>query len=81
MYTSLHVPLPDVFHSFCCTDTFLPCFVQDPHPKMFGRGGWSDFHKLLDGARWEYRDFLTELGFSPFLSIPYMYLSHSLVRC
>jgi hypothetical protein len=47
---------------------------------MFGRGGWSDFHKLLDSARQEYRDFLTELGCGPFLSIPYMYLSHSLVR-
>uniref|UniRef100_A0A2N9G1L4 Aminotransferase-like plant mobile domain-containing protein n=1 Tax=Fagus sylvatica TaxID=28930 RepID=A0A2N9G1L4_FAGSY len=41
----------------------------------------SDFHKLLANASPEYRVFLVELGFGPFLSIPYMSLSHPLVRC
>uniref|UniRef100_A0A2N9FEA1 Aminotransferase-like plant mobile domain-containing protein n=1 Tax=Fagus sylvatica TaxID=28930 RepID=A0A2N9FEA1_FAGSY len=53
----------------------------EPHPRSSSRDGWSDFHKLLAGARREYRDFLMELGFGPFLSIPYMSLSHPLVSC
>uniref|UniRef100_A0A2N9HUF2 Aminotransferase-like plant mobile domain-containing protein n=1 Tax=Fagus sylvatica TaxID=28930 RepID=A0A2N9HUF2_FAGSY len=43
--------------------------------------GWSDFYKLLVGARREYCEFLMELGFGPFLDIPYVYVSHPLVRC
>jgi hypothetical protein len=52
-------------------------------PQLAGseRGGWSDLHKLLVRARPEYRAFLSKLGFGPFLSIPYMSLSHPLVRC
>ena len=55
--------------------------MQDPSSQSTGRGGWSDFCKLLDGAHREYREFLTELGFGPFLSIPFVYVSHPLVRC
>jgi hypothetical protein len=54
--------------------------VQDP-PESIGWGWWSNFSKLLDVARREYREFLTELGFGPFLSIPYVYMYHPLVRC
>uniref|UniRef100_A0A2N9FWW5 Aminotransferase-like plant mobile domain-containing protein n=1 Tax=Fagus sylvatica TaxID=28930 RepID=A0A2N9FWW5_FAGSY len=54
---------------------------EDPSIESTGRGGWSDFCKLLGDARQEYREFLTELGFGPFLSIPYVYVSHPLVRC
>ena len=43
--------------------------VQDP-PESVGQGGWFDFGKLLDVAHREYREFLMELGFGPFLSIP-----------
>jgi hypothetical protein len=46
-----------------------------------GRGGWSDFCQLLDAARQEYREFLVELGFGPFLSIRYVHVWHPLVRC
>uniref|UniRef100_A0A2N9EEA6 Aminotransferase-like plant mobile domain-containing protein n=1 Tax=Fagus sylvatica TaxID=28930 RepID=A0A2N9EEA6_FAGSY len=53
---------------------------RDP-PESVGRGWWSDFGKLLDVARREYREFLTELGFDPFLSIPYVYMYHPLARC
>uniref|UniRef100_A0A2N9FE95 Aminotransferase-like plant mobile domain-containing protein n=1 Tax=Fagus sylvatica TaxID=28930 RepID=A0A2N9FE95_FAGSY len=45
-----------------------PC--EAPQPVGFGYGGWSDFHNLLARARHEYRAFLEELGFGPFLSIP-----------
>ena len=55
--------------------------MKDPSSQSTGRGGWSDFCKLLDGAHREYREFLTELGFGPFLSIPFVYVSHPLVRC
>jgi hypothetical protein len=55
--------------------------VQDPSVESTGRGGWSDFCKLLVGARREYREFLTKLGFGPFLNIPFVYVSHWLVRC
>uniref|UniRef100_A0A2N9HHN9 Aminotransferase-like plant mobile domain-containing protein n=1 Tax=Fagus sylvatica TaxID=28930 RepID=A0A2N9HHN9_FAGSY len=53
---------------------------QDP-PESIGRGGWSEFSQLLDIARPEYRDFLVELGFGPFLSIRYVHVRHPLVRC
>uniref|UniRef100_A0A2N9FMP4 Aminotransferase-like plant mobile domain-containing protein n=1 Tax=Fagus sylvatica TaxID=28930 RepID=A0A2N9FMP4_FAGSY len=46
-----------------------------------GRGGWSEFSQLLDTARREYREFLTELGFGPVLSIRYVHVWHPLVRC
>uniref|UniRef100_A0A2N9IQ64 Aminotransferase-like plant mobile domain-containing protein n=1 Tax=Fagus sylvatica TaxID=28930 RepID=A0A2N9IQ64_FAGSY len=45
------------------------------------RGGWSEFCQLLEIARPEYRDFLVELGFGPFLSIRYVHVRHPLVRC
>uniref|UniRef100_A0A2N9J9J2 Aminotransferase-like plant mobile domain-containing protein n=1 Tax=Fagus sylvatica TaxID=28930 RepID=A0A2N9J9J2_FAGSY len=50
---------------------------QDP-PESIGRGGWSEFSQLLDIARPEYRDFLVELGFGPFLSIRYVHVRHPL---
>uniref|UniRef100_A0A2N9GIH8 Aminotransferase-like plant mobile domain-containing protein n=1 Tax=Fagus sylvatica TaxID=28930 RepID=A0A2N9GIH8_FAGSY len=53
---------------------------EDP-PASIGRGGWSDFCQLLEIARPEYRDFLAELGFGPFLSIRYVHVWHPLVRC
>uniref|UniRef100_A0A2N9FKF9 Aminotransferase-like plant mobile domain-containing protein n=1 Tax=Fagus sylvatica TaxID=28930 RepID=A0A2N9FKF9_FAGSY len=53
---------------------------QDP-PESIGRGGWSEFCQLLEIARPEYRDFLVELGFGPFLSIRYVHVRHPLVRC
>uniref|UniRef100_A0A2N9ILE1 Aminotransferase-like plant mobile domain-containing protein n=1 Tax=Fagus sylvatica TaxID=28930 RepID=A0A2N9ILE1_FAGSY len=52
----------------------------DP-PESIGRGGWSEFCQLLEIARPEYRDFLVELGFGPFLSIRYVHVRHPLVRC
>ncbi len=42
---------------------------------------WSDFGRLLSVSRREYSDFLIELGFSPFLGIPYVQVWHPLVRC
>ena len=62
------------------TDILLSDFVQDP-PKSVVRGGWSDFSRLLVVSRQEYREFLTELGFGPFLGIPYMQVRHPSVRC
>uniref|UniRef100_A0A2N9F631 Aminotransferase-like plant mobile domain-containing protein n=1 Tax=Fagus sylvatica TaxID=28930 RepID=A0A2N9F631_FAGSY len=53
---------------------------EDP-PASIGRGGWSEFCQLLEIARPEYRDFLVELGFGPFLSIRYVHVWHPLVRC
>uniref|UniRef100_A0A2N9FYN5 CCHC-type domain-containing protein n=1 Tax=Fagus sylvatica TaxID=28930 RepID=A0A2N9FYN5_FAGSY len=53
---------------------------EDP-PASIGRGGWSDFCQLLEIARPEYRDFLAELGFGPFLNIRYVHVWHPLVRC
>jgi hypothetical protein len=66
--------------AFFRTNTFLSGFVQDP-PESIGRGGWSEFCQLLEIARPEYRDFLAELGFGPFLSIRYVHVRHPLVRC
>uniref|UniRef100_A0A2N9HGY2 Aminotransferase-like plant mobile domain-containing protein n=1 Tax=Fagus sylvatica TaxID=28930 RepID=A0A2N9HGY2_FAGSY len=42
---------------------------QEP-PESAGRGGWSDFGRLLAVSRPEYREFLIELGFGPFLQHP-----------
>uniref|UniRef100_A0A2N9FCR1 Aminotransferase-like plant mobile domain-containing protein n=1 Tax=Fagus sylvatica TaxID=28930 RepID=A0A2N9FCR1_FAGSY len=53
---------------------------EDP-PESIGRGGWSEFCQLLEIARPEYREFLAELGFGPFLSIRYVHVWHPLVRC
>ena len=63
-----------------CTNILLSDSVQDPCESV-SRGGWSDFRQLLDVARREYKEFLMELGFGPFLSIPYMHVYHPLVRC
>uniref|UniRef100_A0A2N9EGT4 Uncharacterized protein n=1 Tax=Fagus sylvatica TaxID=28930 RepID=A0A2N9EGT4_FAGSY len=48
---------------------------QEP-PYSAGRGGWSEFSRLLAVSRPEYREFLIELGFGPFLSIPYVSVYH-----
>uniref|UniRef100_A0A2N9GPL5 Aminotransferase-like plant mobile domain-containing protein n=1 Tax=Fagus sylvatica TaxID=28930 RepID=A0A2N9GPL5_FAGSY len=53
---------------------------QEP-PDSAGRGGWSDFGRLLAVSRPEYREFLIELGFGPFLSIPYVSVYHPAVWC
>uniref|UniRef100_A0A2N9HB89 Aminotransferase-like plant mobile domain-containing protein n=1 Tax=Fagus sylvatica TaxID=28930 RepID=A0A2N9HB89_FAGSY len=53
---------------------------QEP-PDSAGRGGWSDFSRLLAASRPEYREFLIELGFGPFLSIPYVSVYHPAVWC
>uniref|UniRef100_A0A2N9F750 Aminotransferase-like plant mobile domain-containing protein n=1 Tax=Fagus sylvatica TaxID=28930 RepID=A0A2N9F750_FAGSY len=53
---------------------------QEP-PESVGRGGWSEFSRLLAASRPEYREFLIELGFGPFLSIPYVSVYHPAVWC
>uniref|UniRef100_A0A2N9GF26 Aminotransferase-like plant mobile domain-containing protein n=1 Tax=Fagus sylvatica TaxID=28930 RepID=A0A2N9GF26_FAGSY len=53
---------------------------QEP-PESVGRGGWSEFSRLLAISRPEYREFLTELGFGPFLGIPYVSVYHPSVGC
>uniref|UniRef100_A0A2N9IQ65 Aminotransferase-like plant mobile domain-containing protein n=1 Tax=Fagus sylvatica TaxID=28930 RepID=A0A2N9IQ65_FAGSY len=53
---------------------------QEP-PYSAGRGGWSEFSRLLAVSRPEYREFLIELGFGPFLSIPYVSVYHPAVWC
>uniref|UniRef100_A0A2N9HG98 Aminotransferase-like plant mobile domain-containing protein n=1 Tax=Fagus sylvatica TaxID=28930 RepID=A0A2N9HG98_FAGSY len=58
--------------------TFSVRRCENP-PKSVGRGGWSDFCQLLETARQEYRDFLAELGFGPFLSIRYVHVWHPLM--
>jgi hypothetical protein len=63
-----------------CIDILLSDFVQEP-PDSAGRGGWSDFCRLLEASRPEYREFLIELGFGPFLSIPYVSVYHPAVWC
>jgi hypothetical protein len=63
-----------------CADILLLDFVQEP-PESVGRGGWSEFSKLLAVSRLEYREFLTELGFGPFLGIPYVSVYHPSVGC
>ena len=54
--------------------------MQDP-PESVGRGAWSEFSRLLAISRREYREFLTELGFGPFLGIPYVSVYHPSVGC
>jgi hypothetical protein len=68
-----------VFVNFCI-DTLLSDFVQEP-PESVGRGGWSEFSRLLAASRPEYREFLIELGFGPFLGIPYVSVYHPAVWC
>uniref|UniRef100_A0A2N9F9X4 Aminotransferase-like plant mobile domain-containing protein n=1 Tax=Fagus sylvatica TaxID=28930 RepID=A0A2N9F9X4_FAGSY len=53
---------------------------QEP-PYSAGRGGWSEFSRLLAASRPEYKEFLIELGFGPFLSIPYVSVYHPAVWC
>uniref|UniRef100_A0A2N9IJK4 Aminotransferase-like plant mobile domain-containing protein n=1 Tax=Fagus sylvatica TaxID=28930 RepID=A0A2N9IJK4_FAGSY len=53
---------------------------QEP-PYSAGRGGWSEFSRLLAVSRPEYKEFLIELGFGPFLSIPYVSVYHPAVWC
>uniref|UniRef100_A0A2N9G6H3 Aminotransferase-like plant mobile domain-containing protein n=1 Tax=Fagus sylvatica TaxID=28930 RepID=A0A2N9G6H3_FAGSY len=53
---------------------------QDP-PESVGRGGWSEFSRLLAISRQEYREFLIEVGFGPFLGIPYVSVYHPSVGC
>ena len=74
-----------LFFALCSSHSLVPTpflsdFVQDPLDSV-GRGGWLDFCQLLETARPEYRDFLAELGFGPFLSIRYVRVWHTLVRC
>jgi hypothetical protein len=63
-----------------CIDILLSDFVQEP-PYSAGRGGWSEFSRLLAASRPEYREFLIGLGFGPFLSIPYVSVYHPAVWC
>ena len=79
-YVCTDILLCLVFFTFLHTDAFLSDFVQDP-PESIGQGGWSKFCQLLKIARLEYREFLAELGFGPFLSIRYVHVWHPLVRC
>jgi hypothetical protein len=80
--------VPSYFHMFLlflafanlCIDILLSDFVQEP-PGSAGRGGWSEFSRLLAASRPEYREFLIELGFGPFLSIPYVSVYHPAVWC
>jgi hypothetical protein len=67
------------FHNFC-TDILLsnlcrilPRALAEVGGLILSAPGWS--------ARQEYREFLTELGFGPFLSIRYVHVWHPLVRC
>jgi hypothetical protein len=80
--------VPSYFHTFLlfltfanlCIDILLSDFVQEP-PYSAGRGGWSEFSRLLAVSRPEYKEFLIELGFGPFLSIPYVSVYHPAVWC
>jgi hypothetical protein len=80
--------VPSYFHMFLlfltfanlCIDILLSDFVQEP-PYSAGRGGWSEFSRLLAVSRPEYKEFLIELGFGPFLSIPYVSVYHPAVWC
>jgi hypothetical protein len=80
--------VPSYFHMFLlfltfanlCIDILLSDFVQEP-PYSAGRGGWSEFSRLLAVSRPEYREFLVGLGFGPFLSIPYVSVYHPAVWC
>jgi hypothetical protein len=80
--------VPSYFHMFLlfltfanlCIDILLSDFAQEP-PYSAGRGGWSEFSRLLAVSRPEYREFLVGLGFGPFLSIPYVSVYHPAVWC
>jgi hypothetical protein len=80
--------VPSYFHMFLlfltfanlCIDILLSDFVQEP-PYSAGRGGWSEFSRLLAVSLPEYKEFLIELGFGPFLSIPYVSVYHPAVWC
>jgi hypothetical protein len=75
-----HMSLWFLVFTNLCIDILLSVFVQEP-PESAGRGGWSDFGRLLAVSRPEYREFLIELGFGPFLSIPYVSVYHPAVWC
>jgi hypothetical protein len=76
----LHMSLLFLVFVNLCIDILLSDFVQEP-PESVGRGGWSEFSRLLAASRPEYREFLTELGFGPFLGIPYVSVYHPAVWC
>jgi hypothetical protein len=76
----LHMFLLFLTFANLCIDILLSDFVQEP-PYSAGRGGWSEFSRLLAASRPEYKEFLTELGFGPFLSIPYVSVYHPAVWC
>jgi hypothetical protein len=76
----LHMFLLFLAFANLCIDILLSDFVQEP-PYSAGRGGWSEFSRLLAVSRPEYREFLIELGFGPFLSIPYVSVYHPAVWC
>jgi hypothetical protein len=76
----LHMFLLFLTFANLCIDILLSDFVQEP-PYSAGRGGWSEFSRLLAVSRPEYREFLVELGFGPFLSIPYVSVYHPAVWC
>jgi hypothetical protein len=75
-----HMSLLFLVFANLCIDILLSNFVQEP-PESAGRGGWSEFSRLLAASRPEYREFLIELGFGPFLSIPYVSVYHPAVWC
>jgi hypothetical protein len=75
-----HMSLLFLVFANLCIDILLSDFVQEP-PESAGRGGWSDFGRLLAASRPEYREFLIELGFGPFLSIPYVSVYHPAMWC
>uniref|UniRef100_A0A2N9GUV5 Aminotransferase-like plant mobile domain-containing protein n=1 Tax=Fagus sylvatica TaxID=28930 RepID=A0A2N9GUV5_FAGSY len=71
-------PCSSVFSGPSLPGTFIPSYEP---PESVGRGGWSEFSRLLAASRPEYREFLTELGFGPFLGIPYVSVYHPAVWC
>jgi hypothetical protein len=75
-----HMSLLFLVFANLCIDILLSDFVQEP-PESVGRGGWSEFSRLLAASHPEYREFLIELGFDPFLSIPYVSVYHPAVWC
>jgi hypothetical protein len=75
-----HMSLLFLVFANLCIDILLSDFVQEP-PESAGRGGWYEFSRLLAASRPEYREFLIELGFGPFLSIPYVSVYHPAVWC
>ena len=60
----LHISFALCFPRSFCTDILFPDSMQYP-PESVGRGGWSNFDKLLGVARREYREFLMELCHNP----------------